>query len=93
MQFFDTTGQERFPTLEKIYYENADAAIIVFDVSDGNTFNSAIKFKTKIDHFGISMKKQIPTILLANKIDSIHENNWKKIQNEMDEFCKKSMFI
>lgn len=36
---WDTAGQERFRSLVPMYYRNADAVAIIFDVSDRESFN------------------------------------------------------
>lgn len=39
IKVWDTAGQERFRSLVPMYYRNADAVAIIFDVSDSNSFN------------------------------------------------------
>ena len=38
---WDTAGQERFHALGPIYYRDADAALLVFDITDTDSFNRA----------------------------------------------------
>lgn len=38
LQIWDTAGQERFRSLSKSYFRNAVGAILVFDISNSNTF-------------------------------------------------------
>jgi GTPase SAR1 family protein len=38
MQIWDITGAERFRSLSSVYYRDADAAILVCDVTDKQTF-------------------------------------------------------
>lgn len=38
MQVWDTAGQERFRAMAPMYYRNANAALLVFDISAYNTF-------------------------------------------------------
>mmetsp|Transcript_6920 Transcript_6920/g.20047 ORF Transcript_6920/g.20047 Transcript_6920/m.20047 type:complete len:215 (-) Transcript_6920:2930-3574(-) len=38
LAIWDTAGQERFHSLGPIYYRNADAALLVFDVTDPGSF-------------------------------------------------------
>ena len=40
LQVFDTAGQERFKSLTTGYYWEANAVILVYDVSDKPTFES-----------------------------------------------------
>lgn len=38
IDIWDTAGQERFRSLLTLYYKNSDAVIIVFDLTDIQTF-------------------------------------------------------
>jgi Ras-related protein Rab-21 len=38
MQLWDTAGQERFKAMAPMYYRNANASILVFDISQYTSF-------------------------------------------------------
>ena len=38
LSIWDTAGQERFHALGPIYYRDADGAILVYDVTDADSF-------------------------------------------------------
>ena len=40
MQIWDTAGQEKYRSLTPMYYRNAHAAVLVFDVTNRKTFES-----------------------------------------------------
>lgn len=40
IQIWDTAGQERFRAMAPMYYRNAAAAIVCFDVTDESTFST-----------------------------------------------------
>lgn len=40
INFYDTTGQEAFRSICKVYYRNTSAAIVVFDITNIKTFNN-----------------------------------------------------
>lgn len=40
IQIWDTAGQEKYRSLGPIYYRKAQAAIVVYDISNQNSFNS-----------------------------------------------------
>ena len=40
MQIWDTAGQERFRAMAPMYYRNAAAAIVCFDITDESSFNT-----------------------------------------------------
>lgn len=39
MQIWDTAGQEKFRAMTPMYYRNANAALLVFDISNYNSFS------------------------------------------------------
>jgi len=43
-QIWDTAGQERFRTITSAYYRGSQAILMVFDVTDGNSFADIKKF-------------------------------------------------
>ena len=38
LNIWDTAGQERFRALSKIFYQDANAAILVYDITDKKSF-------------------------------------------------------
>ncbi len=38
MSIWDTAGQERFHALTPLYYRDADGALLVYDITDGDSF-------------------------------------------------------
>ena len=41
LNLWDTAGQEKFDALTKLYFKNAEAAIIVYDVTNEVSFEKA----------------------------------------------------
>jgi Ras-related protein Rab-7A len=46
LQIWDTAGQERFQSLGVAFFRGADACILVYDMTDGKTFESLDKWKS-----------------------------------------------
>ena len=61
----DTAGQERFRTITQSYYRGADAILIVFDVSDKESFESCANWIQEIDKANFDCIK----FLIGNKSD------------------------
>lgn len=62
-------GQERFTTMTRVYYKRASACIIMFDVTQPQTFYSTIKWKKDLDaKCHLPNGNPIPCILAANKV-------------------------
>ena len=64
---WDCAGQEKFGGLRDGYYINADACIVMYDVTSQASFRNSVawirSFK-RIDH-------EVPIILCANKVDIV----------------------
>ncbi|CAD8168350.1 unnamed protein product [Paramecium octaurelia] len=66
MQLWDTAGQERYRSLTKGYYRGALGALIVFDVTNSDSFEA---LKEWIKHARDFSKPSIQIIIIGNKID------------------------
>ena len=70
LQLWDIAGQERFGNMTRVYYRDAAAAFVVFDLSRMATFEAAAKWKEDLDMKVITGDgSKVPAILLANKCD------------------------
>jgi small GTP-binding protein len=66
LQIWDTAGQERFRTITNNYYHGADGVIIVYDVTERNTFENVKMWLKTINE---KAKQDVYKILIGNKID------------------------
>ena len=65
LKIYDTAGQEKFKALTKKYYQNANGVILVFDLTDENSFTKLNKWVNDInDNAG-----NVEVILVGNKSD------------------------
>jgi len=65
MIIHDTAGQERFRTLTSSYYRNADGIIVVYDITDEDSFNEVEGFLKE----GVRYARKAQQFLVGNKID------------------------
>ena len=65
MNVWDTGGQEKYGTLRKMYYQEASGCLVVYDVTDPESFEHIPKW---IDELYENLGK-IPVLLVGNKID------------------------
>ena len=73
----DTAGQERFKSINTSYYRKADCCLLVYDISERNTFDELKSYF--IGKIKEKCKKDIQVILLGNKTDL---ENKRKIPSE-----------
>ncbi|MEE6493580.1 hypothetical protein FKM82_016893 [Ascaphus truei] len=91
LQLWDIAGQERFTSMTRLYYKEASACIIMFDVTNATTFKSSQKWKDDLDSkVTLASGDPVPCILLANKCDL---SPWAVSREEIDLFSKDKNFI
>ena len=73
VQLVDTAGEEKFGAVKPLiqsYYKRADGAMIVYDATDLNSFDSVTNWKSALhEHGKIDDDIKFPIILLGNKAD------------------------
>ena len=67
LQIWDTAGQERFRTITTSYYKGAHAIVIVFDITDKDSFEHVKVWMQDIDKFAKAGSKRVRKILLISK--------------------------
>uniref|UniRef100_A0A7S0HXX4 Ras-related protein Rab-21 n=1 Tax=Phaeocystis antarctica TaxID=33657 RepID=A0A7S0HXX4_9EUKA len=66
LAIWDTAGQERFHALGPIYYRDADSALLVFDITDPDSF---IKVKSWVKELRKMVGEEIILCIAGNKSD------------------------
>ncbi|KAJ8054646.1 P-loop containing nucleoside triphosphate hydrolase protein [Yarrowia lipolytica] len=66
LQIWDTAGQERFRTITSSYYRGAHGIIVVYDVTDQDTFNNVKTWFHEIDRYAT---EGVNKLLVGNKSD------------------------
>jgi small GTP-binding protein len=67
IQFWDTAGMERYKSVNKVYYHDAVAALLVFDLSKKTTFNDVNDWKEGFEkECGV---ENVFVMLVGNKCD------------------------
>ena len=66
IKIWDTCGQERLRALTTNYYRNADGIMLLFDLTQVNTFNNISNW---IESVQDKVQDQLPLVIVGNKTD------------------------
>lgn len=66
LAIWDTAGQERFHALGPIYYRDANGALLVYDITDRDSF---IKVQTWVKELRKMLGKEVTLAIAGNKCD------------------------
>jgi small GTP-binding protein len=68
LKIWDTAGQERFRNITQQYYKGADGIVLVFDLTDRNSFEKVREWMKQIQSY--TQRESIAIVLLGNKCDA-----------------------
>lgn len=66
LQIWDTAGQERFRSMAPIYYRGAHVCVLVYDISDKQSFEDV---RSWLEELGRSVPKETIIFVVGAKID------------------------
>ena len=66
LQIWDTAGQERFRTITSSYYRGAHGIIVVYDITNMDSFKNVKRWLTEIDKYA---RDNVSKLLVGNKMD------------------------
>ncbi len=84
---WDTAGQEKYSCLVPLYYRNCDAALIVYDITNRNSFQKAISSISELrKNSSVSA-----IIILGNKSDL--DNKRTVTTKEANDYCEENNIL
>jgi len=104
LQIWDTAGQERFRTVTYSYYRHADCILLVYDVTESDSFSNIERWLGEVRKY---VSETMPIALVANKTDLTDRRVVSKLQGQqmatkhslayfetssLDRQCLESMF-
>lgn len=96
IQLWDIGGQDKSPTMAKIFTRDSHGCIVVCDISRKETFEETMQWKKIVnDESAFIDGDKLPFILIQNKIDLIKDNNdyLNYITNETKKMAEDNKFI
>ena len=66
LQIWDTAGQERFRTITSSYYRGAHGIVLVFDITNSESFTNCEMWLTEVQRYA---SEQVKIILVGTKSD------------------------
>jgi len=84
LMLWDIGGQEKYSTVRHMFYQGANACIIVFDITRPATFLVVPDFLQDLEEF---LQRKIPLVILGNKLDLI---DMRRVETENGEKLKET---
>ncbi len=74
MQIWDTAGQEKYQSVQRVFYRGTDGCVIVFDLTNPESFKNVSKWREEfLNAANLSNVDSFPLILVGNKADMLAE--------------------
>lgn len=70
LQIWDTAGQERFRTIAAAYYRGAQGIVVVYDVTEQESFQNVKGWLTEIERYA---SEGVKRLLIGNKSDLVQQ--------------------
>ncbi|XP_055371953.1 ras-related protein Rap1 [Condylostylus longicornis] len=84
LDILDTSGSYEFPAMRALSISSAEAFILVYDVTDTNTYEEVRAIRDQIHE--IKGTTAVPIVVVGNKIDlAERDENLREVEHEMTE--------
>jgi len=91
LQLWDVAGQERYTSMTRVYYRDAHGCLIMFDLTNRNSFLNVTKWKRDFDSKCVLADgTTVPCVLVGNKSDM---KALRQVQDEeIERLCQEFNF-
>lgn len=79
LQIWDTAGQERFRSITRAYYRDAQALLLLYDITNRSSFENIRAWIAEIHEYA---QEDVVIVLLGNKADMTNERVVKTDEGE-----------
>ncbi|XP_078081381.1 ras-related protein Rab-37 isoform X2 [Mustelus asterias] len=79
LQIWDTAGQERFRSVTHAYYRDAQALLLLYDITNKSSFDNIRAWLTEVHEYA---QQDVVIMLLGNKADITSERAIKREEGE-----------
>ena len=83
---WDTIGSEKFRTLNRKCYQNADGILLLFNITNEETFNKLIQWIGDIKEYNLKKENEAIIYLIGSQIDL--ENEREVSREKAEEYAK-----
>ncbi|KAH0789714.1 ras-related protein Rab-8B [Histomonas meleagridis] len=83
LQIWDTAGQEKFRTITKAYYRGANGILLVFDLTNRDSFEQT---KTWMESITEAMSDPVDIVLVGNKCDMERQITREEAEEKAKQF-------
>ncbi|KAF8063388.1 ras-domain-containing protein [Lyophyllum atratum] len=90
LSIWDTAGQERFRTITSSYYRGAQGIILVYDVSNRESFDALPRWYSELETY---VSSSVVKILVGNKVDKEFSRQVSTAEGEAFAKRMSSLFI
>jgi small GTP-binding protein len=94
IQLWDIGGQDKSPSMARIFARDSHGCLVVSDGSKPETFKDTLEWKNVMNKEGVFIDgKNLPFVLIQNKIDLIEKDKLAEIENQTKELAENNEFV
>jgi len=91
MQFMDMGGSQNFPSMQRVFIQQADIYLLFYAVDDVESFNRMLEYRDKIVAIKGKHSTDLPLLIVRNKVDLKQKRLKKEVgrRKTINQWCGK----